>query len=109
VRLGWLLAETGRAEEAETLLDEGIAILQRLLPPNHWQIAVAEGIRGFAWAQQGRVADAIPPLQNSLQTLHAEFGPTDWRTQSTGQALMQILAQTGQTEAAQNVQGMLQP
>jgi len=108
IRLGWLLAETGRPQEAEPLVDEGISILQRLLPPDHWQIAIAKGIRGFAWAQQGRVAEAIPPLQNSFQTLHAEFGPNDWRTQSTGQVLAQILAKTGQTDAAQEVQRMLQ-
>jgi eukaryotic-like serine/threonine-protein kinase len=108
IRLGWLLAETGRPQEAEPLVDEGISILQRLLPPNHWQIAIAKGIRGFAWAQQGRVAEAIPPIQNSFQTLHAEFGPNDWRTQSTGQVLAQILAKTGQTDAAQEVQRMLQ-
>ena len=109
VRLGWLLAETGRPQEAEKLLDEGISILQQLLPPDHWQIATAKGIRGFAWAQQGRVRDALPPLQNSFQTLHKEFGSSDWRTQSTGRVLAQILAQTGQQEAAQRIQQMLSP
>jgi len=82
-------------------------VLKAVLPPDHWQITAAEGIRGVIWAQQGRVRDAIPPLQQSFRVMNERFGADDWRTTSAGNALSKIYMAVGQQEAARQIQATI--
>ena len=107
VRYGWVLIERGQPARAEALIREGEAILARLLPEDHWQIVAARGLMGLCWAQQGRFAEAVPAIETSYTTFRKQFGLSDWRTQSSAQALARLYQAWGKPEQAQRYQQAL--
>lgn len=107
VRMGWMLIDRGQPEEAEPLIREGKAILEQLLPADHWQLAAARGLLGLCWAQEGRFAEAEPPLTASYDTFRRQFGPEDWRTQRTAQALAGLYQAWDKPDEARRYQELL--
>jgi serine/threonine-protein kinase len=107
VRYGWVLIERGQPTRAEALIREGEVILAHLLPEDHWQIVAARGLMGLCWAQQGRFAEAAPAIEASYTTFREQFGPGDWRTQSSAQALARLYQAWGKPEQAQRYQQAL--
>src|SRR5262249_52899030 len=67
--LGYWLTIDSRAEEAEPLLRECVAIREKVLPTDHWQVLSARSLLGGCLAAQGKFAEAEPLLLAGCQGL----------------------------------------
>jgi serine/threonine-protein kinase len=58
LRIGALRMRQDRHEEARSLLEEGLALRQRSLPPAHWLVGEAMSLLGACLSMQGRFEEA---------------------------------------------------
>ena len=74
VGLGQLLAQRGDAIEAKPLLMEALAIQQKYLEPEHWEIGVTQLRLGRVLILQNEFEQARTMLQQSDSILSAHYG-----------------------------------
>ncbi|MEM7052643.1 MAG: serine/threonine-protein kinase [Acidobacteriota bacterium] len=79
--LGSLLAQDGRAGQAEALLRRELAAWRPQLPPGNTLIAWAESALGEVLTVQERFDEAEPLLERSLPLIRERRGPMDSYTQ----------------------------
>ena len=72
--LGLILAEQGHADEAAPLLDESIAIVERLRGPTHPYVAFGLNSRVEVDLQRGDTAQAVADLRRALAIGEAALG-----------------------------------
>ncbi|MEO8670969.1 MAG: serine/threonine-protein kinase [Tahibacter sp.] len=78
--LGRLLTETGRAAEAQPLIETGLALRLAALPADHWAIADSRSLLGSCLAALGHHVEAEPLLRQGLADLRATMGAEHVRT-----------------------------
>ena len=69
--LGTSLARTGRAKEAEPLVEEAFARARKTFPNGDPRISIAEGAVGECLIAQDRFAEAEPLIVHSYESLKA--------------------------------------
>jgi tetratricopeptide (TPR) repeat protein len=74
--LALLLLETGELAEARQLAEDGLAMRQKALPPEHLEIASSMYVLGAIRARSG---DAEPLARESLRMREAQLPATDER------------------------------
>jgi serine/threonine-protein kinase len=89
-QLANVLRLTGKPSEAEPLMREGLAILKRVLPAQHPDLALNRSRYGALLASQSRFAEAEPLLLDSYQVLHARYGIAHGRTREAASNLVML-------------------
>ncbi|MFN0137791.1 MAG: protein kinase domain-containing protein [Phycisphaerae bacterium] len=90
----------GRFAEAETLASESIDILRRVLPEEHWMIAVTQARRGAALAGLGLPDQAELLMKENLERVVALRREFNVYAQEIRTYLIQHYEQAGQSEQA---------
>jgi hypothetical protein len=85
--LAELLAEQGKAADAEPLAREALEIERRAWPPAHPEVATAQSVLGACLAAARRFEEAEPLLRASHQVLHTRFGPQSPWTRAAAERL----------------------
>jgi hypothetical protein len=80
--LGAFLLDTGRAEEAEPLLRESLAIREELLPEGHHDRGESLSLLGRCLADLGQEEEGQALMDDGLATLVAALGRDDPRTRA---------------------------
>jgi tetratricopeptide (TPR) repeat protein len=78
----------GQPREAETVTREWVELLRRVLPADHWSVAVCEGRLGWCLLDQGRREEALTLMRGSLDRVVAEYG---WTHRSVRATLVQTV------------------
>ena len=76
---GWLVEE-GNYAEAEPLLEEALAINQRVFPSDHPEVAITQSGMAVLLLATDRAAEALDLAKAAGDTLAAALGPEHWRT-----------------------------
>ena len=69
------LGNAGRYSEAEPLYEQSLAIREKVLGPNHPEVAASLNNLVLLYGKQGRYSEAIPLAQRALTIDEKEFGP----------------------------------
>ena len=90
--LGLILAEGGHADEAAPLLDESIAIVERLRGANHPYVAFGLNSRVEVSLQRGDTAQAVADLRRAVAIGETALGPDHPFTAHVRDGLAGLLA-----------------
>jgi serine/threonine protein kinase/tetratricopeptide (TPR) repeat protein len=100
VALGWLYARSGRAEQGEILLHEGLDICRRAYPAGHWATADATSRLGECLAARRDYSGAEQPLLSSYRALQATPGTPPARLEQALDRVINLYEASGQPEKA---------
>ncbi len=99
--LGFCLWEKGELDEAQTLLESGLAMKREVFAPDDRRLAINLHDLGRLHLQRGAPAEAEPLLREALKIRRARYSDQDWRPAATASVLGDCLLQLDRLDEAE--------
>jgi class 3 adenylate cyclase/tetratricopeptide (TPR) repeat protein len=103
-RTGWYLRERGRYTEAQTLHERALGICERMLGPDHLDVAHSLRGLGVVHCEQGRYAQALALHERALVIRERALGPDHADVARTLNNLGAVNLELGRYARAQTLQ-----
>lgn len=92
---GLSLAKLGKAAEAETILNDALALRRANLPPGHFMTALTQGALGEVLLDEHKYAEAAPLLKESLESLRRSQMSENARVTLAAQRFARLESESG--------------
>lgn len=98
--LGLSRAAQGQVTEGDAWLTRALALRRKVLPEQHWLIAVSESVLGHHYAMTGRLTLGEPLMRAAVASLTEVRGETAPPTRAAAGRLAEALTRYGQVDEA---------